>query len=122
MPSTEPKSVKVDRSGGTGMKIEWNDGHSSAYSFQYLRDACPCATCDDEREKTGDVIGKPPKPKGGIPMYKEPARPAEVTQVGRYAISFSWNDGHNNGIYSWQFLRTYCPCAECAAQRENAGS
>ena len=37
--------------------------------------------------------------------------------MGKYAIRFSWNDGHQHGIYSWQFLREHCPCAECKAHR-----
>jgi DUF971 family protein len=37
--------------------------------------------------------------------------------VGKYAIKFHWNDGHELGIYSWQFLRDVCPCEECNAQR-----
>ena len=41
--STDPKSVKVNLTTGTGMEIEWRDGHRSSYSFPFLRDACPCA-------------------------------------------------------------------------------
>jgi DUF971 family protein len=28
-----------------------------------------------------------------------------------------WKDGHNTGIYGLSFLRTICPCDECAAAR-----
>jgi DUF971 family protein len=45
--SADPKSVKVNVTTGTGMDIEWKDGHRSSYSFAYLRDACPCALCDE---------------------------------------------------------------------------
>jgi DUF971 family protein len=118
MASTIPKHVRVEKTSGTGMEIEWGDGHQSHYTFQYLRDACPCALCDDEREKSGTDYGEPPKPKpGGLPMYREPARPTAVEPVGKYAISFKWNDGHTSGIYSWEFLRTVCPCAECRKKR-----
>jgi DUF971 family protein len=37
--------------------------------------------------------------------------------VGKYAIRFQWNDGHELGIYSWDFLREYCPCEACVAER-----
>ena len=47
----DPKSVNVKLSAGTGMDIEWSDGHRSTYTFVYLRDACPCALCNDERVK-----------------------------------------------------------------------
>ncbi len=116
--ATDPKSVRVQKSTGRGMEIEWRDGHRSHYSFAWLRDACPCATCNEEREGSGRKIGQPPKPKpGALPMYKEPAHPTEVNPVGKYAINFHWNDGHSSGIYSWDFLRRECPCAECASQR-----
>src|SRR4051794_20053020 len=116
-----PKAIRVNKTSGTGVEIDWQDGHQSTYKFQYLRDACPCATCDDDREKTGAEIGEPPKPKGGLPMFREPARPVEVTPVGKYAISFVWNDGHRTGIYSWEFLRIMCPCEECKKLRAEAG-
>jgi DUF971 family protein len=50
-------------------------------------------------------------------MFKAAARPAEVKPVGKYAISFAWNDGHQHGIYSWEYLRDNCPCEECKARR-----
>jgi len=116
--AADPKSVKVNKSTGAGMDIEWKDAHRSHYSFAWLRDACPCATCNEEREQTGRKIGQPPASKpGALPMYKDPARPLEVTPVGRYAISFHWNDGHTTGIYSWDFLRRECPCEECKTDR-----
>lgn len=118
--ATEPRAVRVDKTGGTGMEIDWKDGHKSHYRFQYLRDACPCATCDDEREKTAVEPGQPPKPKNALPMFREPARPNEASGVGKYAINFNWNDGHNSGIYSWEYLRLMCPCAECVALKEAA--
>jgi DUF971 family protein len=48
-------------------------------------------------------------------MYKEPAKPKEVKPVGKYALSFTWNDGHASGIYSWDYLRELCQCEECKA-------
>jgi DUF971 family protein len=118
VPSADPKSVKVNVTTGTGMDIEWKDGHRSSYSFPYLRDACPCALCDEERSKTGRKPGDPPKlAPGALPMFKPAAKPAEVEPVGKYAIKFKWNDGHELGIYSWQFLRDVCPCEECRTAR-----
>jgi DUF971 family protein len=50
-------------------------------------------------------------------MFKPQAKPTTVEPVGKYAIRFHWNDGHELGIYSWQFLREVCPCAECKPGR-----
>ncbi len=117
-PSADPKSVKVNLTAGTGVEIDWKDGHQSSYSFILLRDACPCAMCDDERSKTGRRPGDPPKlAPGALPMFKPAAKPKSAEPVGKYAIKFSWNDGHELGIYSWQFLRDVCPCTECKAAR-----
>ena len=117
-PVADPKSVKVNVTTGTGMDIEWKDGHRSVYSFPFLRDACPCALCEEERTTDGRKPGDPLQPiAGALPMFKAAARPTEVEPVGKYAIRFSWNDGHQHGIYSWQFLREHCPCAECKAHR-----
>src|SRR3981081_847884 len=116
--ATDPKSVKVNLTTGRGVDIEWNDGHISHYAFVYLRDACPCALCNEEREKSGRPLGQPPKPApGALPMFKATAKPVSAEGVGKYAIKFKWNDGHHLGIFSWNFLREVCPCAECKTAR-----
>jgi DUF971 family protein len=112
--ATDPKSVKVNVTAGTGVDIVWNDGHVSHYSFVFLRDACPCAMCEDERGKSGRQPGEAPKlAVGELPMFKPTAKPVSAEGVGKYAIKFSWNDGHDLGIYSWRLLRDLCPCQTC---------
>src|SRR5262245_28612848 len=119
--SHDPKSVKVNLTNGTGVDILWADGHRSDYSFQFLRDACPCALCNEEREKSDRLPGEPPKTApGALPMFKAAAKPVSAEGVGKYAIKFNWNDGHDLGIYSWKFLREWCPCKECNAARKQA--
>ena len=114
--ATDPKSVKVNLSTGTGVDIDWNDGHASHYTFVYLRDACPCAMCNEERDKAGRQPGQPPKPApGALPMFKPAAKPVSAEPVGKYAIKFNWNDNHDLGLYSWKYLREICPCEECKA-------
>jgi DUF971 family protein len=114
--ATDPKSVKVNISTGTGMDIEWKDGHVSHFGFAFLHDACPCAMCEDERGKSGRRPGEPiPLAPGALPMFKPAAKPVSAEGVGKYAIKFAWNDGHDLGIYSWRLLRELCPCEECKA-------
>lgn len=101
-----PVKVRVHKTEGTGMEIDWKDGHRSAWTFAFLRWACPCAICNEEREKTGRPLGTPKqKDSGPFALYEAPPRPAEVTPIGRYALKFKWNDGHESGIYSWDYLR-----------------
>lgn len=104
-----PAKVRVDKSGGSGMTIDWRDGHQSHWTFRWLRDACPCAICHEARENEGRApgVGKP-KPLSLLPMYEVPVAPRDVEPVGRYALRFHWNDGHEAGLYSWDYLRNVC--------------
>lgn len=76
--------------------ITWEDGRRSLFRFDFLRLNCPCAGCTDEwsgkRLITPDQITK------GIKLQ-------EYVPVGRYALRFRWSDGHQTGIYSFDFLR-----------------
>jgi DUF971 family protein len=114
----KPASVQVHVSTGAGVDVTWSDGHASHYDFAYLREQCPCALCDDERKKKGVLGGS-----GGagiastvLPMYKPKPKARAATAVGNYAIQFEFTDGHSTGIYSFDYLRTICPCAACARE------
>ena len=113
-----PVKVRVLQTTGEGLAIDWKDGHRSRWSFAWLRLACPCASCHEERETQGRAPGEA-KPKAAtlLPMYQAPARPESSSPVGNYAISFKWNDGHASGIYSWDYLRRHCQCEVCREQR-----
>ena len=119
-----PAKVRVLLTEGKGLEIDWQDGHQSAWSFAWLRAGCPCASCVAERKAEGRQIGQPrskSQPTELFPMYAPPAdKPLSAQAVGRYALQFHWADGHNAGIYSWDFLRRNCPCRECGFAREAA--
>jgi|SRR5271165_7530966 len=119
-----PTKVRVLLTEGKGLEIEWADGHHSAWPFAWLRHACPCATCVDERQQQGRKPGQPKaKPAELLPMYAPPAKPASAQGVGRYALQFNWLDGHNSGIYSYDYLRRHCQCSECRFERgETSGA
>jgi DUF971 family protein len=109
-----PTKVHVFKSEGTGVAIDWKDNHHSSWTFAWLRDACPCATCNEERKADGREPGQPkPKPGGPLVLYQAPPRPVEVAPVGKYALRFKWNDGHESGIYSWEHFRRICQCDLC---------
>jgi DUF971 family protein len=124
MNAVQPASIKVHKTSGTTMEIVWKDGHQSTYSFTYLRNACPCAMCNDERQKSHRQPDEPPASAASnplaLPMFKPQLRPTEVDPVGNYAIHFNWNDGHQHGIFSWDYLREWCPCEKCHAFRHSA--
>ena len=119
-PRKRPTSVKVNVSTGRGVDIEWGDGHASHYEFVYLREKCPCATCNDEREKKehatvpGGAPGTLPGMGPSLPLYKPKPTARQAKAVGNYAIQIDFSDGHTTGIYSFEYLRSVCPCAECS--------
>jgi len=83
------------------VRIKWSDDHRSTYNFDLLRDQCPCAVCDEERKKAAtEPLFIRPKVKGELLAD----RPAAL--VGQYAIQFFWKDGHNSGIYAFDYLHT----------------
>jgi DUF971 family protein len=114
----KPTSLKVHVSTGAGVDVTWSDGHASHYDFVYLREQCPCALCDDERKKKAAVtssIGGGSAP-AVLPMFKPKPRARAAAAVGNYAIQIEFTDGHSTGIYSFDYLRTICPCDACARE------
>jgi len=49
-----------------------------------------------------------------LPMFKPKPRARAAKTVGHYALQIEFTDGHGTGIYSYDFLRTICPCPQCA--------
>ncbi len=37
--------------------------------------------------------------------------------VGSYAMRFTWGDGHDQGLYTWEHLRSLCECSVCLEAR-----
>jgi len=111
----KPTAVKIHVKTGVGVDITWADGHSSHYDFAFLREQCPCATCNDERAKKESMAGVSLQSSPLLPMYKPKLKAQSATQVGSYAIQIFFNDGHSTGIYSYDYLRTQCPCPDCEA-------
>ena len=82
------------------LQLTWSDGKENILPLKYLRDECPCASCKGET-----ILFKtyrPPQPAIFSPeMYKV----ENIEIVGDYAIQINWKDGHNTGIYSWEYLQ-----------------
>jgi len=93
------------------LRLTWTDQHSADFDYDYLRGFCPCAGC--QGHGTADL-------KFVKPM--QPVEPLNIQPVGNYAISIQWSDGHDTGIYRFDFLRSICPCDICRTRREEAAS
>jgi DUF971 family protein len=111
----KPVDVKVRVSTSEGVDITWSDGHTSHYDFPYLRDHCPCAMCNDDREKREQQKAKPGA--GAVlPIFKPRVTAKSAAAVGNYAIQIHFSDGHATGIFSFDHLREICPCEECGKE------
>src|SRR5260370_13011321 len=91
-PRKKPTSVKIHVSNGTGVDVTWADGHASHYEFAYLREECPCATCNDAREKKASLGAAAPTflSSPALPMFKPKPPPHAPPQVANYAIQISF--------------------------------
>jgi DUF971 family protein len=105
-PFVFPTSIR--QKGASELEVTWNDGHASVYPVRMLRIECPCAGCVDEMSGAKRLDSASVSPN---------VRPVRLTSVGRYAVNVVWNDMHQTGIYTFEYLRRLCPCAECARAR-----
>ena len=96
-----PLSLRRD---GERLVITWSDGFTGSIPLRKLRDSCPCASCNEKRQQ-------PPNPlqllteselKAGAPV------PVAMPVRGLYAYQIIWNDGHDTGIYTIEYLRQLC--------------
>jgi DUF971 family protein len=120
-PRKKASNVRIHVSTGAGVDITWADGHQSHYEFAYLREECPCATCNDERGKKQAFAAVAPSSSAVLPMFKPKPRAQAATVMGNYAVQIRFSDGHSTGIYSYDHLRSICPCTECAQAFRAAG-
>ncbi len=99
----EPVEVRHEVS-ARRLGLTWDDGHVSVFPLDYLRSWCPCAMCQ-----------------GHAPQAKYLSLSGHdivsIDPVGNYAISFTWRDGHNTGLYSFRYLRNICPCDACGGPK-----
>jgi DUF971 family protein len=93
------------------VKIEWSDGHVSVFANRTLRESCPCALCQGEANPFGGSRMLPM-----VPHVPSDVKATGYSMVGLYAIAFAWSDGHNTGIYPYDFLLGLCECEKCVGK------
>ncbi len=105
---THPIPREIKREGSTGLSISWSDGSTSHLSSEQLRKECPCAEC---KEKRGDTShAKPLTGKKRSLAIVESAIAEEIDLkeiwgIGQYALGIRWGDGHDSGIYTFEYLK-----------------
>lgn len=45
---------------------------------------------------------------GVLPRHKENVNITAIEQVGNYAVKIHFSDGHDTGLYSWDWLHKLC--------------
>ncbi len=105
-PRTTP--LKLDLKKDQALEVQWQDGRHCRYTISYLRSMCPCAQCRAMREEQ-----KTAKKKTLLTIlpgnYAGELSAASASMVGNYALKIEFSDGHDAGIYSFQYLRQICP-------------
>lgn len=101
---TEPKPTNINANRKEArLYMDWDDGEHSVFSFELLRNACPCAQCRGGHE---NMTPEPDPNVLTIPlMDAKTTRLKNIVAVGNYAFSLEWEDGHSYGIYNWHYLR-----------------
>lgn len=93
--------VEIKRVDNDKIYIQWLDGFASTISLKDLRENCPCAEC--QGEQIGFKKIKPIK----LDVYNPNKYEIKsIETVGNYAIQITWGDGHDTGIYSFDYLRS----------------
>lgn len=73
--------------------VTFDDGSRFELPFEYLRVLSPSA----------EVQGHGPG-QGVLQVGKERVQVTAIEPVGHYAVRLVFDDGHDTGLYSWQYL------------------
>lgn len=88
-----PKEIRLKKAEKL-LEVEFDDGRVFRYPAELLRVESPSA----------EVMGHGPSQKQIVPGRRHVGI-MELEPVGNYAIRIKFDDLHDTGIYSWQYLR-----------------
>jgi len=96
------KAKKINRINDK-LNFEWENGSSCIISLKHLRDNCPCAQCTSGEKGLSkfDIWLQ-----SSLSEFRYKLEKIEL--VGNYAIRLIWADGHDVGIYRWEYLLELC--------------
>src|SRR5215469_12752670 len=92
MPTCWPAELRVESSRST-LTISFDNGERFALPAEYLRVESPSA------EVQGHVAAQKQTVTG-----KRHVKIVSVEPVGNYAARITFDDGHDTGLYSWDYL------------------
>ena len=83
------------------LALKLSDGSDLFVNLADLRKACPCAGCSGETDVFGNTyIGKNKK------LVLDAFKVVKYSFVGLYGVRFFWGDGHRDGIYTFDLLKS----------------
>jgi DUF971 family protein len=88
-----PTEIKLDKEKRT-LSVSFDDGKTFALPAEMLRVLSPSA----------EVQGHSPSQRVTVPG-KRNVRITRLTPVGNYAVRIAFDDGHDTGLYVWDYLR-----------------
>ena len=97
-PELKPTALRRE---GDGLSIDWTDGAKTFVAWNTLRKNCPCASCNEERQKPADPL----KLLSDCEVAAGTPQPMKMSPRGHYAYQITWNDGHDTGIFTLELLR-----------------
>ena len=87
-----PLEIRVRRA-SRRLEVDFAGGETFSYAAEYLRVESPSA----------EVQGHPPDERVWVPG-KADVGITSVEPIGHYAIRILFDDGHDTGIYTWDYL------------------
>ena len=88
-----PTDIRLHRKSGI-LELSYQDGETHKLDAEFLRVHSPSA------EVRGHGVGQEVLQTG-----KKGVRISSLELTGNYAVRLLFDDGHNSGIYSWNYLR-----------------
>jgi DUF971 family protein len=93
-------SISVEKEAQT-LTVGFADGLSVAFPLDGFRRACPCVMCRGGHE----LMGVPIDPEIFLEAPQKVRTLRAITPIGTYALQFTWEDGHNTGLYRIETIR-----------------
>lgn len=91
---------------GGELAIKWDDQAESFIPLESLRRHCPCAACKGEVDVLGNLYKGPEQP-----LQPASFQLSRIQWVGAYALQPVWADGHESGLFAFDYLRRIPPAA-----------
>ena len=86
------------------VSVVWNNKKTQYLSLSKLRKSCPCAFCGGEKDVFGNKFGG----LGSQGLQNNAFVVKKYSFVGLYGVRFFWEDGHSDGIYTFDLIDSLC--------------